>query len=165
MSCPELESLYLRAAEGDEAALSHLEGCASCAELLEAHHDLERELRHLSDPFPPSAFVGQVMARIEAAPVPVRVELKTGFFILLAALAMGVAALFASPHAPAELATHTASALITWREILFGVSSAAGTLWRVAAVPMIAVVSALFLASLVGLRRFSSAGFSDVKVS
>jgi hypothetical protein len=165
MSCPDLETLSLRAAEGDEAALAHLEGCEACAQLMESHRDLERELRHLSDPFPPSAFVGQVMARIEAAPTPVRVELKTGFLILLASLAMGIGALLAAPHAPAELATNTASAFLTWREIFFGISSAAGTLWRVAAIPMIAVVSALFLASLVGLRRFGSAGFTDVKVS
>jgi len=165
MSCPDLETLYLRAADGDEEAISHLESCEACTALMEAHQELERDLRHLSDPFPPSHFVGQVMARIEAAPVPVRVELQTGFLILLAALALGVGALVAAPHATAELATNTATSFLNWREAFFAFANAAGALWSIAAIPLIAVVSALFLASLVGLRRFAGAALTEVKVS
>lgn len=165
MSCPDLETLYLRAADGDEEAISHLERCESCAALMEAHDSLERDLRHLSDPFPPSQFVHQVMARIEAAPAPARVELKSGVFILLAALALGVTTLLATPHATAELATNTATSFLTWREIFFGVSNAAAVLWSTAAIPLLAVASALFLTSLVGLRRFAGGALSEVKVS
>lgn len=165
MSCPDLETLYLRAAEGDEEALAHLESCSACAEQLEGHRELERDLFRISDPFPPSTFVHHVMAKIEAAPAPVRVELRTGFFILFAAIALGVAALLAAPHLPAELGTGTASALLTWREVFLGISNALGVIWRTAAVPMIVVVSALLMGSLVGLRRLAGGMMTEVKVS
>lgn len=165
MSCPDLETLFLRAAEGDEEALAHLEACPACAEQMEQHRELERDLFRISDPFPPSTFVHHVMAKIEAAPAPARVELKSALFILLAAITLGVAALLAAPHASAELGTSTASALLTWREILLGISNALGVIWRTAAIPMIAVVSALLLGSLVGLRRLAGGGLTEVKVS
>lgn len=165
MSCPDFESLFLRAAEGDEAALAHLESCEACAQKMEQHHALEQDLFHLSDPFPPAGFVPGVMARIEAAPVPVRVELKTGFLILLGAIALGIAAVLAAPHVPAELGTGAASNVMAWREWLLGLINALGVIWRTSALPMLAIVSTLLLASLVGLRRLAGFGLSEVKVS
>jgi anti-sigma factor RsiW len=166
MSCPDLETLFLRASEGDEEACAHLESCDACRELMEAHESLEHDLFRLSDPFPPAGFVPGVMAAIEAAPPPVRVELKTGLFILFAAVALGVAAVLAGPHVvAAELGSGTASSFLSLRDLVLGVFSGVAAIWQTAALPMLAVVSALLFGSLVGLRRLAGLGMTEVKVS
>src|SRR2546430_11594113 len=52
-SCPDLEQIFEELAEGKGPALEHARGCPLCAEILEEHRQLEKDLFRLADPMPP----------------------------------------------------------------------------------------------------------------
>jgi anti-sigma factor RsiW len=165
MSCPDLETLYLRLLEGDPEAEAHLESCPRCAAALEADRQLEKDLFRLVDPLPPPDFVQQVMARVENAPASLR-EVKLGLVILLVSAGLLVASLFALPQTAAQFGSHAAGALVLVQRLVLGFGDALGALWHVAALPLVSVAGALLLACLAGLRRFAgNFSLSEAKVS
>ena len=165
MSCPDLESLYLRLLEGDPEAEAHLESCPKCAEAIESDRQLEKDLFRLVDPLPPPDFVQKVMARVENAPASIR-EVKLGLGILLVSGAMLVASLFALPQATAQVGSHAAGAVVFVQQLLFAFGDALSVLWHLAALPLVAVSGALLLACLLGLHRFAgNFSLSEAKVS
>jgi len=122
--------------------------------LLEEHRQLEKDLFRLGDPLPPPNFVHQVLARVEARPVAVRVEVVSAAAILAAALAVaatGIAWTGVGASAGVELAQFAVAA----RELAVGLGSGLGALWRTAAGPMVAVLSMMLVAMLATLRRLA----------
>jgi anti-sigma factor RsiW len=165
MNCPDLEKLYFGALEGDPQTLAHLESCPACAEAIESHRQLEKDLFRIQDPLPPVDLVSKVMARVEAAPQPVR-DVKLGVFILVAGLMMFLASFLAGPHAPAVLGTHAAGAVVFVRQLAVALGAAVSVIWQTAAFPLIAISGLLLAASLLGLRRLAgNHSLSEAKVS
>ena len=56
MTCPELETLFVGIAEGDETVLAHAAECPACSALLEEDRQLEKDLFRIQDPLPPPDF-------------------------------------------------------------------------------------------------------------
>jgi len=153
--CPELEVLFAELAEGHGPALDHGKTCVACAAVLAEHRELERDLFHLQDPFPPANFVRQVMAKVAAAPVPASVELKTGFAILGTALALAFAILVARGATAGTFGISVAHAVVELRAIMVGLVSGIAMAWRTAAVPLSATLATLLVLSLVGLKKLA----------
>ena len=165
MNCPDLETLYFRVLEGDPEAVAHLERCPACAEALEAHRQLEKDLFRVVDPLPPIDLVSKVMARVEAAPQPVR-DAKLGFAILFVAMAAFLGTVLALPYAPAAVGTHAAGAVLFVRGLFVGFGDAVSVIWHTAALPMLLISGLLLAASLLGLRRLADhQSLSEAKVS
>ncbi len=155
MSCPDLETLFQAVADEHGEALDHARSCAACAEVMEAHRQLEKDLFRLADPLPPADLVPRVMARVAAEPPPVRVELRVGLSILAATL-MATVLSFVATQGPLGLAgTNAARAFVTWRNALVGFSNGMHAVWSTAAAPLVVGLATLLLLSLVALRRLS----------
>lgn len=139
----EVEAL-LRAMAPDEAER---------AALVEAHRQLEKDLLRLSDPPPPPDFVGQVMARVAAAPPRVtRREVGTGVGILMGAVALAVSAL-ASGGGLGGLGVSVARLVVGVHDGLVAVGSGLTALWATAALPVVAALAAVLVVSLAALQR------------
>lgn len=163
-NCPDIERLFIGVDEGDETIFAHVESCPSCAEVLESHRQLEKDLLRLADPLPPADFVHQVMAKVEKAPVPVRREVWTGLGIFAAALA-GVIGIVVTDSATAgALGTAVASAIIQLGSVFAALGHGISTIWSTAALPVTAVASFMFMFSLLGLRRMYG-GPQEARVS
>ncbi|MBX5484317.1 MAG: hypothetical protein IRZ16_21050 [Myxococcaceae bacterium] len=153
--CPDLERLFLGLSEGDPEMARHLEGCAACAALVEEHRQLEKDLLRLADPLPPPDFVQKVMARVERVPTPVRREVWSGVAILAAAFAGIAWIVFTDPGTASSLGAWFATALVSWREVLFAAGQGIAAVWSTAALPLVSVASMMFLVVLFGLRRLA----------
>ncbi len=151
-NCPDLELLFAELEDGAGEALQHAQHCEHCSEILQEHRSLERELFRLSNPFPPSSFVQQVMAKVACAPEVRHVDIRVGAAILFGAVVLCLGALFAS-NGPAHLGARAVSALITTKSLGFGVTTAVSALWATAALPMFVSLSLVLLGALLGLRR------------
>jgi len=158
-ACPELENLFTD--EGE----THAKGCASCAAILAEHHALEHDLFKLSDPLPPASFVPQVMARVSAAPAPVRRELWAGFTVITASVGAAAAALFARPAALSQLGVSAADATRDGVALLHALPGTLEVLAHHAALPG-GVFAALLMVSLFGLKKLAGApALANQKVS
>lgn len=126
--------------------------------LKEAHRQLEKDLFRLADPLPPGDFVSQVMSKVEAAPVPLRLrsELFTASLVLGVTVGLAVTALVATGAAGSSLGLALAQVAVVLREVLVGLGSALSVLWRTAAVPMVAALSMMLALSLYALRRVAA---------
>jgi hypothetical protein len=153
--CPDLEVLFTEVADGRGPALEHSKTCAACTAVLEEHRELERDLFRLQDPFPPSNFVPQVMAKVAAAPVSPSVELRTGFAILGGALALAFIILVARGATAGQLGISVAHWAVELRAILLGLVTGVAMAWKTAAVPVAATLAALLALSLVGLKKLA----------
>jgi hypothetical protein len=129
--CPDLEVLFGELADGSGAALKHASICEHCHAIIEEHRQLEKDLYRLVDPPPPATFVHQVMARVAAAPAPVRSELKVGLPIFALALGLAIAVL-AFGGGLGSVGTLTASALVAAQYLTLAASKALSALWTVA---------------------------------
>jgi hypothetical protein len=153
--CPDLEVLFTEVAEGEGPAFDHSKTCATCAAVLEAHRELETDLFHLQDPFPPANFVPAVMAKVAAAPVSTSVELKTGLAILGGALALAFVLLVARGATAGQMGISVAHWVVELRAILLGLCTGVAMAWKTAAVPVAATLAALLALSLVGLKKLA----------
>lgn len=161
--CPELEQIFTELAEGRGPALEHSEHCERCAAILEEHRQLEKDLYRLADPLPPPDFVNRVMQKVAASPEPVRSEVNVGLGILFVAFGLFLVSLLAGGELGlGQLGVRLASTLVVLRELLIGLGSGIGVLWRTAAVPLTATMAAILFVSLVGLRRLAA---TEAKVS
>lgn len=127
--------------------------------LEEEHRLLEQDLFRLADPLPPGDFVAQVMSRVEAAPVPMRLrsEIVTASLVLGVTVGLAVTALVATGAAGSSVGLALAQVVVVLREVMIGLGSALSALWRTAAVPMVAALSLTLALSLYALRRVSAA--------
>ncbi|HZN93793.1 MAG TPA: hypothetical protein VFB81_13875 [Myxococcales bacterium] len=153
--CPDLEVLFAELTEGQGPALDHGKTCPACAAVLEEHRELERDLFRLQDPFPPASFVPQVMAKVAAAPVAPSVELRTGFAIIGAAVALAFIILVARGANAGQLGVGFAHAVMGLRTTLVALLSGIATAWKTAAVPLSASVATLLVLSLVALKKLA----------
>jgi hypothetical protein len=151
---PELDVLFAELAEGGGDALDHAAGCGPCSAILAEHRELERDLFRLSDPFPPSAFVAQVMAKVAASPQPMRVDVRMGVLILAGAVALGLGALLLGSGLP-QLGLFIADATVGLRNLFIAFGHGLIALWRTAAVPTTAALTLILAAALWGLRRLA----------
>src|SRR5262249_2775721 len=126
-----------------------------CAAVLEEHRSLEQDLFRLQDPFPPSDFVPQVMARVAAAPASPGVELRTGFAIIGTALTLAFAVLVARGATAGQMGLSIAHGVLELRAILIGLAGGLSVAWKTAAVPLSATVATLLVLSLVGLKKLA----------
>jgi len=164
VECPDLEQLFVALAEGDPEAQRHLETCPVCAEVLEVHRQLEKDLLRLSDPLPPPNFVHAVMAKVEAQPVPVRREIWTGVTILVASLLAVVGLVLMDASSAGSFGTATASTVLTLRAWLVGLGRGFEVLWSTAALPVTTVAAVMLMIALFGLRRLTG-GLAASKVT
>jgi hypothetical protein len=96
------------------------------------------------------------MARVALEPTPVRVELRTGLSILAVTL-MGATLAFVATHGSLGLlGTHTASAIVAWRNFFFGASEALAAIWSTAALPLVVAMAGLVVMSTLGVRRLAA---------
>lgn len=153
--CPPLEALFDELSDGRAQALEHARSCERCAELLEEHRQLEKDLYRLADPLPPPDFVHQVMAKVAAAPKPVRSEVWGALAILVAALGLSALTFFAGGGNLGTFGVWVASFLVDLREIGVALASAATALWKIAAFPLTAALAVVLILSLLGLRRLA----------
>jgi hypothetical protein len=153
--CPELDELFAELAEGSGPALTHAKSCAHCAELLEDHRQLEKDLFRLADPLPPADFVNQVMAKVAAAPTSLRTELIAGLSIFVATAVLAVLVLVLGDPQLGSVGVKLASQLVQLKAVAIAVMSAVFALWNAAAIPIAAGMTALVVASLMGLRRLT----------
>jgi hypothetical protein len=156
-TCPDIEVLFTELAEGKGPALDHAKSCEACAAVLAEHQEMEKELFRLTDPLPPASFVPGVMARIAAAPAPARRELWSGMAVLSVALTAVAAALFSQPNAVGHFGAVTAEAARNGANLLLGLGESLSLVWHYGAVPVMAVVSALLMGSLFGLKKLAGA--------
>lgn len=156
-NCPELETLFVGVAEGDEALISHAEGCPGCALLLEDHRQLEKDLFRIQDPLPPPDFTAMVMARVATAPAPAAAELKSGLAILFLAAGLFVTAVLAGGVTAADLGTGLARVVVELRALAVAATNGVEAIWTTAAGPAIALSTLLVLSSLLWFRRLAGA--------
>jgi len=156
-SCPELETLFVGIADGDEAICEHAFSCPACSVVLEEHRQLEKDLFRLVDPLPPMNFTAQVMARVEAAPVPVASEVKAGLGILAGVLALFLALLLTRGGSLAEAGTGLARGLVATHDLLIALTTGLQALWGTAAIPFVVISLVLLVTSLLGLKRLIAA--------
>ena len=154
-TCPDLEVLFTQLEAGDGPAVEHSKTCPACAAVLEEHHGLEQDLFRLQDPFPPANFVPAVMARVAAAPVAPSVELKTGFAIIGATLALAFILLVARGANAGHLGLSFAHAVLELRSILTALVGGLATAWKTAAVPLSATLATVLVLSLAGLKKLA----------
>jgi predicted anti-sigma-YlaC factor YlaD len=165
-ACPDLEALFADLAEGKGASLEHAKECPACSAMLEEHAEMEKELFRLSDPLPPASFVPGVMARIAASPQPARRELWAGMAVLSVALTAVAAAIFSQPDAVGHFGVAAAEAARNGANFLVGFEESLSLVWRHAAIPVMALASALLMGSLFGLRKLAGAtGLAAAKVA
>ncbi|MDQ3262693.1 MAG: hypothetical protein M3Y59_03375 [Myxococcota bacterium] len=155
--CPELESLFLGIAEGDEGICEHAFACPACSAVMEDHRQLEKDLFRLVDPLPPMDFTAQVMAKVAAAPAPVASEVKAGLGILAVSLALLVLGLVTRGGSLAEAGTVLARGLLTAHDLGVALFTGLQAVWGTAAIPFVAVSLVLLVTSLLGLRRLTAA--------
>lgn len=154
--CPELETLFVAVAEGDQAVLEHAFACPDCSAILEEHRQLEKDLFRVVDPLPPPNFTRAVMAKVASAPAPVSSELKVGLGVLLASVGSFLA-LFISNGSWADVGASVARGVVGGRTLLVAASNGLEALWGTAAIPFVGICFVLLLTSLFGLRRLVSA--------
>src|SRR5262249_47484294 len=94
--CPDIEVLFTELEAGEGPALDHASDCPACQALMEDHRLLEKDLFRLSDPLPPPDLIPKVMSRVATEPIPLRRELWSGGFILLASMVVGLGLLISS---------------------------------------------------------------------
>ena len=95
------------------------------------------------------------MAKVAAAPVPASVELKTGFAIIGAALALAFVILVARGANAGQLGVSVAHWVVEMRAILIGLVRGVSMAWKTAAVPLAATLAFLLALSLVGLKKLA----------
>ena len=166
IECPELELLFTELSEGSGASLEHAKSCQRCSEIVSQHRELERELFRLADPFPPSSFVSQVMAKVAASPVSTYRELKVGLAILFGAFAVGLSVLILGGGV-GQVGILAASAVVHSQTLLVGLSSAISAVWTSGALPMFLSLALVLFAALFALKRLMPGipQFSEVKIS
>lgn len=164
--CPELEVLFNELSEGSGPSLEHAKGCEKCTEILSEHRELERELFRLSDPFPPSSFIQQVMAKVAAHPVSALREVRAGLAIMFGAFALALCALVFGGGI-GRMGILAASALVHSQTLAVGINSAISALWTTAGVPMLVSLALVLFAALFALKRLMAGApqFSEVKIS
>jgi len=167
IECPELELLFTELSEGSGASLEHAKSCERCSEIVSQHRELERELFRLADPFPPSSFVSQVMAKVAASPVSTYRELKVGLAILFGAFAVALGVLVLGGGGVGQVGILAASAVVHSQTLLVGLSSAISAVWTTAALPMLLSLALVLFAALFALKRLMPGipQFSEVKIS
>ncbi|HLT31075.1 MAG TPA: hypothetical protein VK013_13625 [Myxococcaceae bacterium] len=154
--CPEPERLALDLDDGQEWALTHLEHCEGCADILEEHRLLERELFRAMDPAPPADFVSRVMVRVEQAPAPPRTELLVGGMIFLSSMVALAALVLTSVPSLGALSLDTLDRALARGRWVEGVAAGFSTVWSVAGPTLlIASILTLLFASL-GLRKLAA---------
>jgi hypothetical protein len=165
--CPDPERLFLELTEGGGEAVDHAASCQKCFALVEDHRSLEKELFRLSDPFPPSDFVANVMAKVSAQPAPVRSDTRAGVIILVTSLVACALAFIVGPGSVGQLGTALATTAVTTKSLVVAFSSGLSALWAAAAVPLTAAMAIVLFGSLLGLRRLVAEGPSldEAKVS
>ena len=164
MECPDLETLLFSQVDGSEECQEHVASCARCAELLEEHRQLEKDLFRLVDPPPPSDLVAQVMRRVAAEPLPLRAEMRVGLPILAATLMAAVLSFVATRGPIGLLGASAARALVSWKTAFFGVSNAMQVAWSTTTLPLAVCLSLVLFVSLVGLRRVAPARSVEIEV-
>ncbi len=164
--CPELEVLFNELSEGSGVSLEHAKSCERCTEILSEHHELERELFRLSDPFPPSSFVHQVMAKVAAHPVSAYREIKVGLAIMFGAFTLALVALV-MVGGIGRMGILAASAVVHSQTLVVGLNSAISAVWTAAALPMLVSLALVLFAALFALKRLMAGApqFSEVKIS
>src|SRR5258708_9539859 len=164
--CPELEVLFNELLEGSGVSLAHAKSCERCTEILNEHHELERELFRLSDPFPPSSFVHQVMAKVAAHPVSAYREIKVGLAIMFGAFTLALVAL-GMAGGIGRMGILAASAVVHSQTLVVGLNSAISPVWTAAALPMLVSLALVLFAALFSLNRLMAGApqFSEVKIS
>ena len=152
--CPDAEALFVGLAEEAPEARAHLAECDACAALVEEHRQLEIDLLRLSDPLPPPDFVHQVMARVEAQPVPAGREWLSFAGIVAAALA-GVVVLVGSDAATAGAWGQRVAEWAGGARVLFeAAGEAAFVVWETAALPVTVAAAVTLMVLAVAARRF-----------
>jgi hypothetical protein len=154
-ACPSSEDLFDAVLAEEGEAFEHSLECEACAMVLEEHRQLEKDLYRLVDPLPPVDLVRNVMARVDAAPAPLRRELSTGLGILAATLALGLGVVARDPQVLAELGLALSSLLVNGHHVLPTFVSALSTTWAAVGVMGVAVCTSLLFVSLLGLKRLS----------
>lgn len=155
--CPDLEQLFIGLDEGRPETLSHIDACPACSGIVEEHRQLEKDLLRISDPLPPPDFVHLVMAKVEAAPVPVRREIWSGISILLAAMG-GIAAVLLTDSGSASMfGAAVASALLSLKSFVAAAGPAFTTIWATSALPLTVFASFVLATVLLGLRKLIGA--------
>jgi anti-sigma factor RsiW len=162
-NCPDLETLFVGLEEGRPEALQHVQICPSCAEIVEEHRQLEKDLLRLSDPPPPTDLVHKVMARVERAPVPMRREVWVGGAILAVSVAAATALAITS-GAAGLFGTDLARALLWTRGLALTAPNALRAVWETAGLPISLGASVLLVLVLFGLRKLAG-GPVEVRVS
>ena len=153
--CPELETLVLGVAGGDEKLQAHARSCPSCAAALEEHRQLEKDLFRLVDPLPPPDFTRMVMARVAAAPAPLGREVKAGGGILVVSLALFVGFLVRGGTTWAGAGVGFARALLELRTVAVALGNGLTALWSTAAIPLVAISYLVLATTLFGLKRLA----------
>lgn len=143
-----------------EALLAELApGEAERAALREEHRQLEKDLARLADPLPPADFVTQVMARVAAAPARAitRGEAWRAAGVVTACLLLALVLFLGSGGAVGAVGLAVASAVLRLREGLVAVGSGLLAVWTTAALPLVAALSLMLVATLAALRRLAGA--------
>ena len=155
-TCPDLEQLFVGLSEGDEQMLAHLERCPGCAEIIEEHRQLEKDLLRISDPLPPPDFVHLVMAKVEQAPVPLRREVWTGLAIFGVAVAAMLAFVLGDAATAGAFGTNVAAGLLSLRDGLAASGAGLKAIWTTAALPVTAAASVILVFVLFAFRRLAA---------
>ncbi len=148
IECPDLEVLFTELESGEHGpAMEHAKLCPLCTAIIEEHRLLEKDLFRLADPLPPPSLVANVMARVATEPVPLRRELWTGLGVLLT-----------NDAALSGAGTALARFLVEGKAFLEAVFSGSRARWSTAAGPVAALLAALLLSSLFGIKRLAGNG-------
>jgi len=165
MDCPELEILFAAQFDGDSGEYTeHVASCPRCAEVLEEHRQLEKDLFRLADPPPPMDLVARVMLRVAAEPPPVRVELRVGLSILAATLMAAVLSFVATRRPIRLLGASAARSVVGWKTALVSVNDALKVVWSTTAVPLTVSLCLVLFLALVGLRRVATPRTAEIEV-
>ncbi len=164
MDCPELEVLFAAQLDGTDEYAEHVASCPHCAEQLEEHRQLEKDLFRLADPLPPVDLVARVMQRVAAEPLPVRAEVRAGLSILAATLMAAVLSFVATRGPIGLLGASAARAMVSWKTALWSLNHALQVMWTTTAIPLTASLCLLLFLSLVGLRRVATPRTVEIEV-
>jgi len=165
--CPDIELLFVEAAEGSGPLLEHATRCKHCSAILEEHRQIEKDLFRLVDPLPPPDFTQQVMARVAAQHAPMRVNIALGLAIAMTAFGLGIFTLISSGVGVSTVGSLAGSALITAKSFWVGTQKGVSVLWEAQALPMAVSLVIVLLISIFALRHLVRDGraFSEARIS